>query len=100
MKSALRQFKKLGIYNGEEIISQVKYLVPAYTNLNVFGDNGRFRADRRGMYLTLGAAIACYGTNNIFDKNFEYHKSPFVKELARIYGFPEYEIESVIVSVT
>jgi hypothetical protein len=100
MKSALRQFKKLGIYNGEEIISQVKYLVPAYTNLNVFGDNGRFRADRRAMYLTLGAAIACYGTNNIFDKNFEYHKSPFVKELARIYGFPEYEIESVIVSVT
>ena len=101
-RSALKSFKKIGIYNSEEIIAQARSVRSAGVTLDTSSASGRFNTQRPGMFETLGTIIACYAyfnKDNIFDKNFENHKSPLVKELARIYGFPEYEIESVIVDV-
>jgi len=101
-KSALKQFKKIGINNGEEIMNQARSVYVAAATLDRDGARGRFSADRPSMFQTLAIAIVCYdyfNKDNIFDKNFENHKSPLVKELARIYGFPEYEIESAIIDV-
>ena len=101
-KSSLKQFKKIGIYNGEEIIAQARSVYVAGATLDRSGARGRFSADRPSMLETLGTIIACYGyfdSDKIFDKNFENHRSPLVKEIARIYGFSEYEIESVMAAV-